>query len=132
MMGVPSRWSMSFGLGYILPPSLAAVHLALRGCPWPPCITGVVTFSDHFSPLTPPRTVCILNQQLPEGSDSYFIRPHHLHKQRVGNAVPQSRKKMLLCEGNGGETQQGHFVMVCGRWLMEIVPDSLVKQCAHL
>lgn len=27
---------------------------------------GLVTYSDHFSPLTPPRAICIHNEQLPK------------------------------------------------------------------
>lgn len=79
---------------------------------------GLVTYSDHLFPPTPPRTICIHNQQLPEEAIPVFIVPSRLHKQCAENATAQwgtGEREKLQCGGNGRETAGGrYFVMVCG------------------
>ena len=108
-MGVPSQWSMSRNPGSTPVTSVACFHLALSGCSRLTRITGLVTYSDHFSPLTPPRTICIQNHWLPE--DAFLVllcHPAYINSvQGMQELSGEQGKREAALWQNGRETAGG-------------------------
>ena len=116
-MGVPSQWSMSLDPGITPVTSVTCFHLALSGCSRLARITGLVTYTDHFSPVSPPRTICIHNQKLPVDAFPVLLcHPAYINSaQGMQELSGEQGKREAAVWQNGSEAAGG--VLCDGLWL---------------